>query len=343
MKKDVVIIGGGLGGLLCGYILSKHGLGVLILEKNPVIGGCLQSFRRKGVLFDTGMHYIGSMDKGQLLYRFWKYFGLLDRVRLRKLDEQAFDIVAYGGRRYPSAMGYDAYVDGLASFFPDEYKALRNYVDTLYKVSNSSPVSRLEEVEQTLPLDTEYVKTSTSDYIGHLTLNPDLQGVLAGNVPLYAGVRGKTPFYVHAFLHNSYIQSAYRIVGGGQSVADCLVDSIRTMGGEVWPRSEVTRFVGSEEAMTGVELKDGHYIEGKYFISAIHPQVMTGMLCEAMIKRSFCRRIRNLENTIAGFTVYLGFKPQEVPYFNSNYFHYETKDIWSCGDYTEKDWPRGSL
>ena len=80
MKYDVVIIGGGLGGLLCGYILSKQGLGVVVLEKNAGIGGCLQSFRRKGILFDTGMHYIGSMEEGQLLWRFWKYFGLLDRI-----------------------------------------------------------------------------------------------------------------------------------------------------------------------------------------------------------------------------------------------------------------------
>lgn len=343
MKQEVVIIGGGLGGLLCGYILCKHGFRVVVLEKNAVIGGCLQSFRRKGVLFDTGMHYIGSLDEGQLLYRFWKYLGLLGQVKLRKLDEQAFDIVSYQDERYPSAMGYRAYVEGLVPFFPNERKALQNYVDTLYKVTTSSPVSRLEEVSQTLPLDTEYVKTSASDYIDRLTADPVLRSVLAGNLPLYAGERGKTPFYIHAFLHNSYIQSAYRIVGGGQSVADCLVDSIRAMGGEVWMRSKVTRFVGTEQAMTGVELKDGRLVEGKYFISAVHPLVMTGMLCEAMIKRSFCRRIRNLENTVAGFTVYLAFKPGEVAYFNSNYFHYETRDIWSCGDYREGDWPRGYL
>lgn len=343
MKRDVVIIGGGLGGLLCGYILSKHGLGVVVLEKNAVVGGCLQSFRRNGVLFDTGMHYIGSMDEGQLLYRFWKYLGLLEQVKLRKLDEQAFDIVSYGGQRYPSAMGYSAYVEQLASFFPGEQKALQNYVDILYRMSVISPVSRLEEMEQTLPLDTEYVKTSVCDYIGQLTTNPVLQNVLAGNVPLYAGVREKTPFYVHAFLHNSYIQSAYRIVGGGQSIADALAASISAMGGEVWTQSEAVRFAGSEQAMKGVELSDGRYVEGKYFISAIHPQAMTGMLCETMIKRSFCRRIRNLENTIAGFTVYLAFKPGEVPYFNSNFFHYEVEDIWTCGAYTEEDWPRGYL
>ncbi|MBR6491967.1 MAG: FAD-binding protein, partial [Bacteroidales bacterium] len=33
MKYDVVIIGAGLGGLECAYILAKNGLKVCILEK----------------------------------------------------------------------------------------------------------------------------------------------------------------------------------------------------------------------------------------------------------------------------------------------------------------------
>lgn len=39
MKKKVVIIGGGLGGLFTGAILSKEGLHVTVLEKNATIGG----------------------------------------------------------------------------------------------------------------------------------------------------------------------------------------------------------------------------------------------------------------------------------------------------------------
>ena len=59
-KYDIIIIGSGLGGLECGAILSKEGFNVCVVEKNTQFGGCFQTYRRKGHLFDTGIHYVGS-------------------------------------------------------------------------------------------------------------------------------------------------------------------------------------------------------------------------------------------------------------------------------------------
>ena len=64
MKYDVVIIGSGLSGLQCAYILSKEGFSVCLVEKQRILGGCLQTFSRCGTVFDTGMHYIGGLDEG---------------------------------------------------------------------------------------------------------------------------------------------------------------------------------------------------------------------------------------------------------------------------------------
>ena len=82
MKHDVVIIGGGLGGLLCAYILAKSGRYVCVLEQNQAIGGCLQSFKRNNLTFDTGFHYIGGLEEGQSLHNLFRYFNLLTQVLL---------------------------------------------------------------------------------------------------------------------------------------------------------------------------------------------------------------------------------------------------------------------
>ena len=80
---DAVIIGGGLGGLLCGNILSKEGFNVCLVEKNHKLGGSLQTFGRKGCIFNTGLNYTESLDNGQVLNQYFRYFGLMDKLNLK--------------------------------------------------------------------------------------------------------------------------------------------------------------------------------------------------------------------------------------------------------------------
>lgn len=69
-KYDIIIIGSGLGGLECGAILSKEGYHVCVLEKNELFGGCFQTYQRGGHRMDTGIHYIGSLDEGQIMNQY---------------------------------------------------------------------------------------------------------------------------------------------------------------------------------------------------------------------------------------------------------------------------------
>ena len=63
-KQTVVIIGGGLGGLFTGALLTKEGYEVTVVEKNAVAGGGLQTFSRGGITFETGMHILGGLRPG---------------------------------------------------------------------------------------------------------------------------------------------------------------------------------------------------------------------------------------------------------------------------------------
>lgn len=108
MKYDTIIIGSGLGGLECGYILARHGRRVLVLEQGAVPGGCLQSYRRRELTFDTGFHYAGGLDEGQSLHAAFKYLGLLD-LPWHRLDADGFDRVTIGGRTFAFAEGHEAF------------------------------------------------------------------------------------------------------------------------------------------------------------------------------------------------------------------------------------------
>ena len=130
MKYDVIIIGTGFGGLVCGHILSKQGKNVLLLERQAQPGGCIQSYRREGLEFDTGLHYVGGLAEGQMMHQLFDTLGLM-KLPWHRLDPKGFDLVTIGGDTFALAEGYDNFVDTLAADFPKEREALQRYTKML--------------------------------------------------------------------------------------------------------------------------------------------------------------------------------------------------------------------
>jgi len=341
--NHIIIIGSGLGGLTCGYILAKNGYRVSVFEKNAQAGGCLQTFTRRGTKFETGMHYIGSMEEGQTLNRFFKYLSLTGDVELSSLNKTAYDIISIFGDQYAFANTPERFVDSLAACFPKERRNLEHYFGTIRKVADNSPLYSLRNTDTVTLLNPEYIKHSASAFIESVTGDQRLQQILAGNLPLYAGVKDKTPLYIHALINDFYNRSAYRIVGGSDVLARSLVKSIRNMGGEVHTSSEVIKIDCNDTQAVSIRLANGESIEGDCFISNIHPRRMIDLLDTHLLRKSYRERIRGLRNTVSNFTVYIRFKQDAMPYLNSNFFHYNGDSVWGCEHYTDADWPRSFL
>ena len=342
--KHLIIIGSGLGGLTCGYILSKNGFKVTVLEKGAQLGGCLQTFIRRGAKFETGMHYIGSVEEGQLLHKFFDYLSLFPEVKLRPLDTQAYDIISIGGERFPFANGAENFTEKLSQYFPGERKNLQNYWHAIGEVTKSSPIHALRTTNEPIILNPDHVKQSYDSFLESITQNELLRLVLAGNLPLYAGEKGKTPVYIPAFINDFYNRSTYRIVGGSETVAQSLARSIRSMGGEVIPSAEVVKINCNDKQAISVTLRNGDELNADYFISNTHPARMVEMLETSLIRKSYHDRICNLNNTISNFTVYIHFKKDRLPYLNSNFYHYDTPaDVWRGRHYSRETYPNSFL
>ena len=54
MKREVIVVGGGVAGLTAAVTLAKSGKEVLLIEKNNHCGGLMNSFYRDGFRFDGG-------------------------------------------------------------------------------------------------------------------------------------------------------------------------------------------------------------------------------------------------------------------------------------------------
>lgn len=339
MKFDVVIIGSGLGGLLCGNILSREGYNVCILEKNNKLGGSLQSFGRKGCIFNTGLNYTESLDEGQILNQYFRYFGLYNKLKLRKLDENGFDVISFSDGTYKLAMGHENYRDTLLQYFPNEKQGLTRYLKKIRNICSSISLYNLSDKPFNI-FECESMSIGAADYIRSEISDYRMQNVIAGNSLMYAGHERKTPLLIHSLINNSFIESAWRIVDGSHLMVNILADNITSNGGAIFRNAKAEKFITDNNSIKLVELTNGEQIEGKYFISNTHPEQLLSMIKSQKISSTFSYRISKLEDTIGMFTLYIVFKKNSFPYLNYNFYHYNQDNTWVVGDYDPSKWPQ---
>lgn len=339
---DIVIIGSGMGGLVCADILSREGYKVCVLEKNKQVGGSLQTYVRDKVIFDSGVHYLGGLSEGQNLYQVFKYLGLMDKLKLQKMDEDVFDkiLIQNDDREFVYAQGYENFIQQLLKDFPNEEKALRTYCDKIKEVCSKFPLYNLRsggDINEKTPV----LEIDAQAYIESITSDRKLQAVLAGNNTLYAGKGGMTPFYVHAMILNSYIESSWKCIDGGSAIGKYMVQNIRENDGDIRRNSEVKRIVVEDGKVSSVELKDGSFITAKYFISNMHPVRTLEMTETKIIKPAYRSRVKELENTVSSFIVNIVFNKDAFPYLKHNYYYHKEGQVWNMTEYTEANWPLG--
>ncbi len=329
---DVVIIGSGLGGLECGYILSKKGLNVCVLEQNPQIGGCLQTFRRGKSTFDTGFHYVGGLEEGQSLHKLFRYFELMD-LPWHKLDEGCFDEIILNGKSYSFANGHERFVETLAAEFPHQRKNLQNYASFLKQVGDNLYHSFEKKNEEEF-YSTSVFSKSAFNFLNETITDPVLRNVLSGTSLKMELNPQKLPLYIFAQINNSFIQSAWRLNGGGSLIADALATKIRERGGVVLTKAKVTHLIEENGKIAAVEVNNEERISATYFISGIHPARTLELITESkQIRRIYRKRISGLPNTYGMFTANISLKESAVPYLNRNQYIYKTNDVWSYSHY----------
>ncbi len=324
-QKHITIIGGGLGGLVCALVLSKEGFKVSVVEKQKQCGGNLQSFTKNGNVFDTGMHYAGSLDEGQSLNTYFSYLGIMPKLKLKRMDESAFDIIRFQNKEYPFAMSLQLFIDRLLEFFPNEKVGLIKYGKYLqdfwngFKMLSFNKSSSSESTSQEISLAT---------LLNSITKDETLKQVLAGNHFLYAGHPETTPAYIHAIIQYSFIQSAWKFTDSSNQLAELLTEAIKQNGGEIHTQSEVLVMNVKDSKVISIILKNGEEITSDAFISAIHPSLTMKMIDEGSIRKNYRNRLLDLQNTISSFSVYLIPKKNTFPYLNHNLYIHKGDDIW---------------
>ncbi len=160
--RTAVIIGGGMGGLITGAMLSRSGWSVTVLEQNRNVGGGLQTFWRGGAKFCPGMHLVGGSDGGAAV-ALLRSLGV--DVRLEACDmtisaqfqsepapETGDSVVRHqsgsegnpdcGASEYHIPRGVDGFVKFFSARFPDSAEELKAYVARMQEIFDGFPLLR---------------------------------------------------------------------------------------------------------------------------------------------------------------------------------------------------------
>jgi all-trans-retinol 13,14-reductase len=336
-NNKALVIGAGIGGLSMAIILSKLGYDVTVVEKNRQPGGMLRSYVRRGIHCNVGVHYLGALGRGQVLWRLLDYLGIADALPLQQMgvdgpvDRYCFTRTGDGPKQFDLPAGFDAYADHLKAAFPKEQAAIEGFMQLLRQGAHA--LDRLDFL---------FGKPTTADFIDQteplwavldrLGCSPGLKSVL-GVPSVWFGVPpAQCPLFYHTMTLASYLLSAWRIDGPGTLLADALANRLRDLGGKIICGRPVRRIDLRQGRVAGLLLEDGQAHAAPLVIGTAHPASVMEMVDPGQVKPSYRKRMMRLENTGGMFAVHAAVPAASHPPMPYNLFAMQAEDDGTIRD-----------
>jgi all-trans-retinol 13,14-reductase len=247
-QADVVIVGAGLGGLTTAAYLAVAGRRVVVVDRHSVAGGNGTVFTHEGYEFDVGLHYIGDCGPHGAIPSALRPLGI--ELTYREMDPDGFDTFFFpDGSSFRVPKGVEAFKARLIEAFPDEVEGIEQYLDVVTAIDAELSGGGPGEAVMA------HLDATLGSLFDDLGLSTRLRTVLSGQHGTYALPPSQVSLLLHAGLTMHYLKGAYYPEGGGQVIADRLVDVIEAHGGRIVLQTPVERVVvGDDGSVEGVRL-----------------------------------------------------------------------------------------
>jgi all-trans-retinol 13,14-reductase len=247
-EVDVVVVGAGLGGLTAAAYLCAIGRRVIVVDQHNVAGGNATVFCHEDFEFDVGVHYLGDCGPGGPIPTILGRLGI--DVSFRELDPDGFDTVIHrDGTKLRIPRDVELFRSRLLEAFGSEAEAVNAYVDTIIAMDRELAGQAVPDVVL------RWMNATLADFYDEIGASERLRSVLGAQHIAYALPPSKASLLVHAGLAMHYFKGAFYPEGGGQVLADRLVEFISDHGGDVILRSTVEQILVEDARACGIRLR----------------------------------------------------------------------------------------
>ncbi|GAB6989278.1 phytoene desaturase family protein [Paenibacillus pini] len=329
MKKKIVVIGGGLGGLSSAIRLAADGNEVIVLEKNERAGGKLNVRSGKGYSFDTGP---SILTMPWVLEQLFSSAGrrLEDYMTLTRVEPQ-WRTFFENGVSLDISGDLPEMLKGLQDISPEdaqEFLSYLQYCQKMYDLNAKSFYSKslsglsdlrthhsMKELMAMDPFRTMHQSTSRFIQNKHLRQLFDFFIMYIGSSPYAAPAVLSQLVYVQMGLGIYYVE------GGMYNIAKGMLKLLAEQGVEVRTNAPVASINTKGSVATGVTLEDGTVIDADLIVSNLEaiPAYQT-LVKEHSGSADTVKKLTKYAPTVSGLVLLLGVDKQYEQLLHHNFF-----------------------
>ena len=275
MDCEVVVVGGGIGGLTVAALLAQRGVDVCLLEREPNVGGCAASVEKFGYSFEPGYGLFTGWEPDGIHQRLFSELPV-DPPEVRRLEPSYLvrlpdhsEIALVGDR--------EQFEQTLRRTFPEcaeqavgFYRKLESIGGALRRALRKEPallsVSKSRRAYSLLPearIAAEILRSSKQSTLERLdTVSMRFRRFVDVQLQMLAQAPSNDVPYLHAALALTQPgENMFAIRGGAGGLAEKLAQSIKMSGGRIRLDTPVLRLsYGSNGAAAGVDLLSGETV-----------------------------------------------------------------------------------